>query len=224
MGVTGLADRLPVGLRAAAVAPSTRALAGIVVVLVLGLLFGGWLVWQGRPEGAAAPARERTTPPTSAAGFPSSAPPTSPGLVVHVAGAVRRPGLVQLPPASRVADAIDAAGGPAKGAELASVNLARPLIDGEQLVVLTKGQGPPVAAPGAGVGAGPGGAAADGVIDLNTATLEQLDTLPGVGPVLAQRILDWRTEHGRFGSIDELREVSGIGDATFADLEARVRT
>ena len=202
-------------LRAAALAPSARALAGIVAVLVLGLLFGAWLVWSGRPQSAPAAPLERTRPPPTAA-----SPSAAAMLVVHVAGAVRRPGLVQLPAASRVAAALDAAGGPVKGAELASVNLARPLVDGEQLVVLTKGQSPPVAAPPSGSG---GAAQPAGVVDLNSATLEQLDTLPGVGPVLAQRILDWRAEHSRFGSVDELREVSGIGDATFADLEARVR-
>ena len=217
------------GLRAAALAPSARALSGISAVLALGLLFGAWLSWQGRPASVPAPALERTPPPTAAAGPSAASAPPATSLVVHVAGAVRTPGLVRLPPGSRVADALDAAGGPTKGAELASVNLARPLVDGEQLVVLARGQGPPVTAPGTGPGTGTGGAAAGGagsvgsVLDLNTATLEQLDTLPGVGPVLAQRILDWRAEHGRFGSVDELREVSGIGDATFADLEARVR-
>jgi competence protein ComEA len=138
---------------------------------------------------------------------------------VHVAGAVRRPGVVQLRAGARVADAVAAAGGPARSAELASVNLARPVVDGEQLVVLARGQGPAVAAPPAAGGA----AASTAPIDLNSATLEQLDTLPGVGPVLAQRILDWRAEHGRFGSTDELREVSGIGEATFADIKPLVR-
>jgi competence protein ComEA len=165
---------------------------------------------------------QRVRPPAAAATASAAATSTSAEtLVVHVAGAVRRPGLVRLPAGARVADAVAAAGGAARNAELASVNLARPVVDGEQLVVLARGQGPAVAAPppSGGSAAGPSGAP----IDLNSATLEQLDTLPGVGPVLAQRILDWRAEHGRFGSTDELREVSGIGEATFADIKPLVR-
>ena len=132
-------------------------------------------------------------------------------------GAVHRPGLVRLPAGSRVADAVDAAGGPTDAARLASVNLARPAVDGEQVVVQRRGRpsvlgAPAVSAPAA--GAGP----RRRPVDLNTATLEALDGLPGIGPVLAQRILDWRTAHGRFSSVDELGEVSGIGEATLADL------
>jgi competence protein ComEA len=213
-------DRVPLAVRGLVVEPRARALAGIVGVLVLGLLLGGLLVWRGRPVSEPVPPVHRSGPPVSAATTSSAASSTSAStLVVHVAGAVRQPGLVQLRAGARVADAVTAAGGPARNAELASVNLARPVVDGEQLVVLARGQGPGVAAPPAA-----GAAAASGApIDLNSATLEQLDTLPGVGPVLAQRILDWRSEHGRFGSTDELREVSGIGEATFADIKALVR-
>jgi competence protein ComEA len=213
-------DRLPLAVRGVVVEPRARALAGIVGVVVLGLLLGGLLIWRSRPASEPVPPVQRSS---ASAATASPAPSLTSGsvLVVHVAGAVRRPGLVQLRAGSRVADAVAAAGGPVRNAELASVNLARPVVDGEQLVVLARGQGPAVAAP-----PGPGGAAgtaSTGPIDLNTATLEQLDTLPGVGPVLAQRILDWRSEHGRFGSTDELREVSGIGEATFADIKPLVR-
>ncbi len=214
-----LRDRLPLAIRAAAVTPTSRAAAGIVGVLVMGLVLGALLVWRGRPVEQPVPALQRTAPSPSATGSPSA----SAGLVVHVAGAVRHPGLVQLPASARVADALDAAGGPARNAELASVSLARPLVDGEQLVVLAKGQSAPLAAPAPPGGPGAPGASSNAPIDLNTATLEQLDTLPGVGPVLAQRILDWRSEHGPFGSKDELREVSGIGEATYADIEPLVR-
>jgi len=213
-------DRLPLAVRGVVVEPRARALAGIVGVLVLGLLLGGLLIWRGRPASEPVPTVQRSGPPVSAASVSPTASSTSGStLVVHVAGAVRRPGLVQLRAGARVADAVAAAGGAARNAELASVNLARPVVDGEQLVVLARGEGPAAAAPPAA-----GGPASSGApIDLNSATLEQLDTLPGVGPVLAQRILDWRAEHGRFGSTDELREVSGIGEATFADIKPLVR-
>ena len=146
-------------------------------------------------------------------------------LVVHVVGQVLRPGLVRLRPGARVADAIAAAGGARSGADLTALNLARPVVDGEQVHVPKPGEVPtvpPVAAssPAGDVGVGSGAAA---VVDLNTADAAALDTLPGVGPVLAQRIIDWRTEHGRFSSVDELGEVSGIGDKLMSQLRPRVR-
>lgn len=215
-------DRLPLATRGVLVAPGARALAGIAGVLVLGLVLGALLVWRGRPASEPVPPVVRVRPPASAAAASTAATSMSTStLVVHVAGAVRRPGLVQLRAGARVADAVAAAGGAARNAELASVNLARPVVDGEQLVVLARGQGPAVAAPPASGGTAAGSSGAP--IDLNSATLEQLDTLPGVGPVLAQRILDWRAKHGRFGSTDELREVSGIGESTFADIKPLVR-
>ncbi|MGA8115878.1 MAG: ComEA family DNA-binding protein, partial [Actinocatenispora sp.] len=132
-------------------------------------------------------------------------------LVVSVAGKVRRPGLVRLRPGSRVADAISAAGGLLPGADAGLLNLARKVVDGEQILV---GVTPP---PGA---VGPAGAPDQAAkINLNTATSADLDKLPGIGPALAQRILSFRTEHGGFRSVDELKQVSGIGDARFADLK-----
>jgi len=135
---------------------------------------------------------------------------------VDVVGRVRRPGVYRLPSGARVTDAVTAAGGMLAGVDPATVNLARKLSDGEQLVI-----GRPAAAAPTGTGpAGTGSTTTDpsGPVDLNSATVAQLDALPGVGPVLAQRIVDWRTQHGRFDSVAQLRSVSGIGDAKFADL------
>ncbi|MDQ2839151.1 MAG: ComEA family DNA-binding protein, partial [Actinomycetota bacterium] len=153
----------------------------------------------------------------------STASSALPELVVDVVGKVHRPGLYRLPPGSRVDDAIVAAGGVLAGVDPLSVNLARKLSDGEQLAIglATVAPAPPDSLSSTGgdpAGTGP----AAGPIDLNAATASQLDTLPGVGPVLAQRIVDWRTQHGRFDSVDQLQDVSGIGDAKFADLKSLV--
>jgi competence protein ComEA len=139
-------------------------------------------------------------------------------VVVDVAGKVRKPGIVELPAGSRVVDALDAAGGAKHGVDTSTLNLARPLVDGEQIVV---GVDTPAMPP---PGAASGGSTSTAItpVNLNTATIEQLDTLPGIGPVTAQAILDWRSENGAFTSVDELLEVSGIGDATLADIEAYV--
>jgi competence protein ComEA len=144
---------------------------------------------------------------------------TSASLLVHVAGKVRRPGVVRLTAGSRVIDAVEASGGALPGADLAGLNLARPLADGEQILVGVPPPpgGPVIPAPG------PASTSAPPILDLNAATAEQLDALPGVGPVLAQRIVDFRTEHGRFTSVDELQQVTGIGSRKFADLRDKVR-
>ncbi|MFE2262817.1 helix-hairpin-helix domain-containing protein [Streptomyces griseosporeus] len=148
-------------------------------------------------------------------------------IVVDVSGKVRHPGIHRLPAGSRVADALEAAGGVRPGTDVTSLNRARFLVDGEQVVVGAPAAGGGAGAPAGGAMAGPasGGAAAGPwvPVSLNTATVEQLDTLPGVGPVLAQHIVDYRTEHGGFRSVDELREVNGIGDRRFADLRNLVR-
>jgi competence protein ComEA len=137
-------------------------------------------------------------------------------VVVDVAGKVRRPGIVTLPAGSRVQDAIRRAGGPRPGVVLTSLNLARRLVDGEQVLV-----GRPVV-PGVAPSAADGSPAAGALVNLNAATLSELDTLPGVGPVTAQKIIDWRTQHGTFTSVDELLEVDGIGDKTLADIAPHV--
>ncbi|MER6525262.1 ComEA family DNA-binding protein [Streptomyces sp. NPDC001508] len=148
-------------------------------------------------------------------------------IVVDVSGKVRKPGIHRLPAGSRVVDALTAAGGVRPGTDTDGLNRARLLVDGEQIVV-----GAPAAATGpvAGRAAGPGqagamaGAAGPATpVSLNSATVDQLDTLPGVGPVLAQHIIDYRTQHGGFRSVDELREVNGIGDRRFADLRNLVQ-
>lgn len=132
--------------------------------------------------------------------------------------------MVTVPAGSRVIDVLKAAGGPLPGADLGMLNLARKVADGELVTVAVPASAPEGSA--AGGGAPPGGDAARGggsPVDLNTATVAELDTLPGVGPVLAQRILDWRTEHGQFASVDQLSDVPGIGDARLAQLRDLVR-
>jgi competence protein ComEA len=136
-------------------------------------------------------------------------------LVVDVAGAVRLPGLHTLAPGTRVADAVAAAGGATAKAEIAAVNLAAPIADGEQIVVPARGAG----AAGASSGAAPSPTAP---LDLNSATLEQLDALPGIGPTTAQKILDYRQAHGAFHSVAELDAVPGIGQGRIAQLKGLV--
>ncbi len=143
-------------------------------------------------------------------------------IVVDVSGKVRRPGIKRLPAGSRVADALRAAGGVRPGTSTQGLNRARLLVDGEQVVV--GGPTPAGAVPGTtGAGGPAAGAAPAAPVSLNTATADQLDTLPGVGPVLAQHIIEYRTQHGGFRAVDELREVNGIGESRFADLRNLVR-
>jgi competence protein ComEA len=137
-------------------------------------------------------------------------------VYVHVAGAVGADGLYPLPAGSRVVDAVAAAGGFAEDADRSAVNLAREVSDGEQILVPVVGEAPPPTS-------GETGGSADGVVDLNTADLAALDTLPGIGPALAARIVAWRDENGRFASIDDLTAVPGIGEAIVAGLRDRVR-
>ena len=148
---------------------------------------------------------------TSGEGAVSGAP-----LLVHVLGAVARPGLVELEAGARVVDAVAAAGGLTPEADPAGVNLARPVVDGEQLAVPVVGAVPPLDATGAAA------AAADGLVHLNTADVAALDTLPRIGPALAQRIIDWRDVNGPFTSTEQLLEVAGIGDTVFAGLADKV--
>jgi competence protein ComEA len=167
-------------------------------------------------EATPSAALEQTTaPPSPATG---GAPSAGTLVVVDVAGKVRKPGIVELPSGSRVVDALDAAGGAKHGVDTSTLNLARLLVDGEQIVV---GVDTPALPPSAASSGGSTGTAITPV-NLNTATLEQLDTLPGIGPVTAQAIVDWRSENGAFTSVDELLEVSGIGEVTLADVEAYV--
>lgn len=214
-----------------------RSLAALTVVLVVAACAAGGFFWAGRPEQVRAPELV-TVAPVAAAPASATAPgsgPAVPGggagsgggtavaeVVVDVGGKVRRPGVLTLPAGSRVADALRAAGGVRAGADLTGLNRARVLFDGEQVLVGVPGA--PAggsAAPGGGPGPGAGGSGAP--LSLNTATAEQFDGLPGVGPVLARRIVDHRTERGGFRSVEELREVDGIGERRFADLQPLVR-
>jgi competence protein ComEA len=211
-----------------------RGVLALTVLLVVAAAFAVQHFWVGRTEAVRAPevvravqsygAEEPTEGEASAApaGAPSAVGTAAPEIVVDVGGKVREPGIHRLPAGSRVADALRAAGGVKPGASTDGLNRARFLVDGEQVIV-----GGPGAPSGQGSGGGPAGtvsgAAPAAPVSLTTATLEQLDTLPGVGPVLAQHIVDYRTQHGGFRSVDQLREVNGIGDRRFADLRNLVR-
>lgn len=195
-----------------------RGVVAVGLALLLVAAATAWWVFLGRPRANAVPvitsAQGAVASTTAAAARPSSVPAS---VVVDVVGKVKRPGVYQLHSGARVQDAVQAAGGTTPGADLSSTNLARKLIDGEQIAVgLAPAQAPDTTGSTADVtGSG-------GLVDLNTATAEQLDALPGVGPVLAQHILDWRSAHGRFDSADQLRDVSGIGPSKFADLRPLV--
>lgn len=139
-----------------------------------------------------------------------------PPILVHVLGAVVEPGIVELTPGARVVDAVAAAGGLATDADPGGVNLARALVDGEQLVVPRVGEVPPAAVGGGGADAA--GATAGGRVSLNHADVATLDTLPRIGPALAQRIIDWREANGPFTDVSQLLEVAGIGDAVYSGL------
>ena len=178
------------------------------MLLAGALAVGTWWWWTGRPRdlipaptvltsGVALPDVQAPSAPTSARGT----------VVVHVIGKVVHPGLVRLPAGSRVADAVEAAGGVTDPQANATVNLARLLMDGEQVAV-------GVPAPGS---------AESGALSLSSATAEQLDSLPGIGPVLAARIITWRTSHGPFRSVDQLGDVPGIGPSLLSQLRGAVQ-
>lgn len=224
---------VPARLRGGRLGVSRSAVLAVAAVLAVLVLVVGvrvaWAVRDSQPQTVADPPALSAVDPgpasVAAATAQTSASPTASMLVVHVAGQVAEPGIVRLPPDARVVDAVDAAGGATGEADLSAVNLARPVVDGEQVYVPVPGEVPPAAASvGSSAGGGTGGGTGPEVmVDLNTADLAALDTLPGVGPVLAGRILDWRTEHGRFTSVDELGEVSGIGEKLLAQLRDRAR-
>ena len=149
--------------------------------------------------------------------------PTPAEIVVHVAGLVRDPGVYRFHQGDRVVDALDAAGGPRPGADLTTLNLAALLSDGEQVVVgRAGGPAPPSGTSEGGAGGGSPGGGGAGPVNVNTATLDQLESLPGIGPALGQRIIDYREQHGPFHTVDDLLNVSGIGDKTLEDLRPLV--
>jgi len=192
---------------------SRRRAAAYALAVLLLLAIGGRFALGGG-DGPARPEESREPAGTLAA-------ETSPvrTLLVHVVGAVRKPGLYRLREGSRTADAIRRAGGAKPKAALEQVNLASPVADGQQVVVPARGDPGPTTSAGGGV-SGPG--VAGEKIHLNSATLEELDTLPGVGPVTAQKILAYRTEHGAFQTVEELDAVPGIGPARLEELKTLV--
>ena len=178
-------------------------LLGLVVLAVL---------YSGRGDGAAAAPSAGGAPALEVKGAKAGG-----SLVVHVAGAVRAPGVYRLRAGARVADAVRRAGGARRRADLSAVNLAAEVQDGRQVLV-------PVRAPGGAAATAAGGGPAPGVpLDLNTATVEQLDELDGIGPSIAQQIVDYREANGGFGSVEELDQVPGIGETRLAALREKVR-
>jgi competence protein ComEA len=182
---------------------SERPILGYAVLLGI-VAVVGFLALRGRSE-----------PPPAAPQIALSreSPRAGARLTVHVAGAVRAPGVFRLRPGSRVDDAVRRAGGPTRRADLTAVNLAAPLEDGRQVLVPERPRG---VRPGAVVNP------ADAPVNLNTATLEQLDGLDGIGPGMGQRIIDYREENGGFGSVEELSQVPGIGEKRMAALREDV--
>ncbi|WP_353597350.1 ComEA family DNA-binding protein [Cryocola sp. 340MFSha3.1] len=202
---------------------------GAAIVLAIVAAVVAVLVSATAQRGASIDLGATLPPSAGASGLPTSGPSAAGGrLLLHVTGAVREPGLVDLPAGSRVVDAVAAAGGAADGADIAAVNLARPVADGEQLVVPRIGDPPPVGGaasggPAAGTGGAGGATGAPGVpVNLNAATPAELETLPRIGPTLAQRIVDWRAANGRFGAVTDLLKVSGIGQKLVDGLKDRV--
>ncbi|MFF5142129.1 helix-hairpin-helix domain-containing protein [Streptomyces sp. NPDC013157] len=241
-------ERMPVWLQTRC-GLERRGAVALGAVLVVAAALAVQHFWTGRTESVSAPEVVRAEAPygkseerapaagAAAAGAGTAAAPgaldasgatagaagtgSSGGeIVVDVTGKVRDPGVHTLPAGSRVTDALRAAGGVRPGTDTGGLNRARFLTDGEQIVV--GGPAPP-AAPGQAVGGPATGAGPSAPVSLNTATVEQLDALPGVGPVLAQHILDWCTQHAGFRSVDELRQVKGIGERRYSDLRDLVR-
>jgi len=210
--------------------PRWRLGVGAVVVLVLAVLAVTVAISATATRGGAGET-EITSRPTPADGSPgavdSSGAPGSSGspVFVHLHGRVAQPGLYELAPGARVVDVVAAAGGFADDAEQGAVNLARPLVDGEQLYVPAVGEAAAGPDSGAGAGAAAGSAVGGGasgpggaLVDLNSADAAALETLPGVGPATSAAILDWRRQNGAFRSVDDLLGVSGIGEKTLAKL------
>ena len=212
----------------------------VVAAVVIAVAVTGWWLVRGSPTEMVAPGETDLTPAVAAplvsvaadgavspgaTGTPvTPVPAGTVDLVIDVSGKVRRPGIAVLSPGSRVVDALKAAGGARAGVDLSSLNLARPLVDGEQLLVgvepaagIVAGM---LASPSAptGVAGAPGALVSGALVSLNVADQTLLETLPEVGPVTAQAIIGWRDEHGGFTAVDELMEVDGIGEATLARL------
>jgi competence protein ComEA len=234
-------DRLPVTLRGRWRLDRRTGTALAAAVALAAVVLGGWTLFRAQSKQVAQPqlltaghpvhrqasdsaAQEAEAQPARPEGAPPAAAPypatSAIGIVVDVEGKVAKPGVFHLPTGSRVMDAIRAAGGALPGTDLVPLNQARVLNDGEQVLVGAPGgldAGPVAPGPISRAG-GRGKVPLSGPIHLNTATADQLEQLPGVGPAMAQRILDWRSEHGRFTSIGELQQVHGLGPTKFAAL------
>jgi competence protein ComEA len=179
---------------------------GVLILFALTIGLAGFYFLNSRPQVESVAIQEVA---------PMVAPVAPADLIINVAGKVRNPGVYQLPPGSRVIDAIKAAGDPLKGVDISDVNLARTLVDGEQILVgsvkyssgklIIKKISP------------------DNPLDINRATLAQLDTLPGIGPVTAGRIIDYRIKVGRINNLDELKKISGLGGSKFEEIKALLR-
>lgn len=202
------------------------ALVAVSLLVTVGVVLRTGVLGRG-PDASTVPDRAEIevpgeSPTVAAALVPAASPSPTAGsaaeVTVDVAGRVRRPGVTTLPAGSRVVDALERAGGPRGRVDLSTLNLARVLVDGEQILVGRRGRPGGVAAGASAAAPAPTG----GLVDLNTATAAQLDTLPGVGPVTAAKILDWRVSNGAFSSVDELLEVDGIGEKTLAEIAPHV--
>jgi competence protein ComEA len=205
------------------------ALAILVVALGVRFMHGQQAAPAAASGGAASAAGGAGSPDGASA--VRIARPAPQAAVVHVAGAVRNPGVYRLPAGARVQDAVERAGGPRRGGDVNAINLAAKVVDGQQVVVPSRAAGGAAAAPAAGAGTG---AAADGAaaavgaapgppVSLNSATADQLDTLDGIGPATAAKIIAWRTQHGGFRSVADLGQVPGIGPKKLAAIKDRVQ-
>ena len=179
---------------------------GLVILLTLTVGLGGFYFLNSRPQSEPAVLQEIPTAATES---------VTTSLIINVAGKVKNPGVYQLPPGSRVVDALEAAGQQLKGVDISDINLARVLVDGEQILI---GSNRTVSGKVA-----TKKISADNPLDINRATIAQLDTLPGIGPVTAQRIIDYRTKVGRINAVDELKKISGLGGAKFEEIKALLR-
>jgi competence protein ComEA len=186
----------------------------LALLLLLAVVFSFWMLWHSRAREIQVALPRATISDQPASGsVVSGTTQSAVVVVVDIGGRVKHPGVYTLPTGSRAIDAVKAAGGALPGTDLTTINQAQRLEDGEQIVVgLEQGS------------ATTGSATHPGKVNLNSASIQDFDALPGIGPVLASRIVTWRKEHGRFKSVEDLRQVSGVGDAKFADLRPLVRT
>ncbi len=179
---------------------------GVLILFALTIGLAGFYFLNSRPQVESVAIKEVT---------PMVTPVAPADLIINVAGKVRNPGVYQLPPGSRVIDAIKAAGDQLKGVDISDVNLARTLVDGEQILVgsVKYSSGKMIIKK----------ISPDNPLDINRATLAQLDTLPGIGPVTAGRIIDYRIKVGRINNLDELKKISGLGGSKFEEIKALLR-